>query len=119
MSDEERTSLINTMLSARTEEEISEAEKAADKWLEENPADDRVIVARERLESTARKRRDPERIPNRLSVIALLAAALVSGLVVAIGTGDLGTTLQISLVVGLSSGACVWILAGGIWRKSL
>lgn len=56
-----RQAILDQISKARSEQEISEAEKAADQYLEEHPYDPDVAAAREKLSKRADKRRDPER----------------------------------------------------------
>lgn len=56
-----RQVILDRISGARSEKDVSEARKAADRYLEEHPYDPDVIAAREKLERRASRLKDPER----------------------------------------------------------
>lgn len=56
-----RKKLLEQISKASSEEEISEAEKAANLYLQDYPNDPDVLAAKEKLDERAEKARDPER----------------------------------------------------------
>ena len=81
-SPKHRRALLGRLSGARTESEISEAERAAVLYLERYPHDSDVVVAAEKLEKRAAKIRDPERGANRWSVAIFVGLAALITLVV-------------------------------------
>jgi hypothetical protein len=97
----DRSQLIGRALRARTEEEVSAAEHAIERWLRQNPSDSGVLAAAERLEERRAQLRDPERTSNRLSLVVfpLVSLAVAAGVVALSGSWSAG--LVAGLVLGL------------------
>ncbi len=106
--DEERRTLIDGMLEARTAREVEAAEKAADEWLKDNPGDIRVMAADERLAGTAAAVRDPERKVDRVTLAIL--AVVFSSVALAAGalTGSWYAALAAGFLVALPVTELVW-----------
>lgn len=87
--DEERDALIGRMLGARTVRDAEAANASADIWLEENPGDQRILAAQERLDARDARMRDPERGTDRVTLVVYACAFLGTALAVFALTGKL------------------------------
>ena len=85
--EEERAALIDRMLGAVTARDIEEANVSADAWLKENPGDDRVLAAQERLDEKGARVLDPERGVDRMTLVLYVCAFSATALVVFAMTG--------------------------------
>ena len=97
--DEARTELIDRMLGARTVRDVDDAEVLADRWLDENPGDPRVLAAQERLEEMGAKIRDPEQGADRATLVEFVVAFSVAASVVFMLTGMPYAALIVGLIV--------------------
>ena len=84
---EERDTLIDRMLGAATARDVEAANSSADAWLEENPGDERVLAAQERLDERGARVLDPERDVDRLTLVVCVCAFAAAALVVFALTG--------------------------------
>ena len=84
---EERDALIGRMLGAATAWDVEAANASADVWLKENPGDDRVLAAQERLDDKGARVLDPERGVDRTTLVLYACAFSAAVLVVFALTG--------------------------------
>ncbi len=106
--DEERRTLIDGMLEARTAREVEAAEKAADEWLKDNPGDIRVMAADERLAGTGAAARDPERKVDRTTLAVLAVVFSSVALAAGVLTGSWYAALAAGFLVALPVTELVW-----------
>jgi Flp pilus assembly protein TadB len=111
MQSQDHRSLIDQVLEARTEREIDAAEEAADKWLDSNPSDLQVVIARERLAEKRHKLRDPRRKVRRVSLVTSTTALVLVGLLSFALTGSWLLAAVIGVVAGIDV-AC-WVRDAG------
>ncbi len=104
-----RGALIDRMLEARSEQEV-EAEKDAERWLQEKPGDVRVIAASERLAKTVTRARDPERGDNRPSLSVFVVVFTLVTLAVGALTYSFYAELAVGVPVALTLTEFVWKL---------
>ena len=84
---EERAALIDRMLGAATARDVEAANASADAWLKENPGDNRVLAAQERLDEKGARVLDPERGVDRTTLVLYACAFSTAALVVFALTG--------------------------------
>ena len=78
--DEERASLIDRMLGARTVRDAEAANVSADAWLEKHPGDPRILAAQEKLDARDARVRDPERGAGKVTLVVYVCAFLGTAL---------------------------------------
>jgi len=105
------------MTSAKTKEEITEAQREADLWLEQNPADTDVAVAKQTLDEKAEKLDDPEHKANKATWIALALAIPLAVVVALMFSVSWGVAVVIGAYVGMEIAWWVWEFVGA-WAES-
>ena len=85
--EEERAALIDRMLGAATAWDVEAANASADAWLKENPGDNSVLAAQERLDEEGVRVLDPERSVDRTMLVVYVCAFAAAALVVFVLTG--------------------------------
>ena len=110
VNGEDRDALIGRMLKARTKREVATAKEAADRWLDENPGDLRVIAAGERLSERSAKLRDGERRANGISTVVLVSVWSITSFVAFVVTEDSSSALILGLLTGLVVVSEAWVL---------
>lgn len=113
MENRERSSLIEQIVKAKTVSKLDAAEKIADQWLDEHPSDLQMVIAREHLDESNSKLRDPQRKVNKLSLVACVIVFVCAGFACYAFTGH----LSLSAVVGLIASIDVvsWVRDASGW----
>lgn len=118
LSRKHRQALLERLSGARTETEVTEAEREADLYLRRHAHDTDVVIAAEKLEKRAAEERraaesrDFERGANRWSVAVFVGLAALIALVV---FGHTGNWVPALLAGGLIAG----VVAEGVWDTLL
>lgn len=108
MDNDRRGALIARMTSAKSEEEITEAQQDADLWLRENPGDVDVAVAKQTLDEESEKLDDPERRANKATWIALGVAIPLAIAVSLMFSASWGIAVAGGVYVGAEIASFVW-----------
>jgi hypothetical protein len=112
MEQEKQRTLVDTMTSAKTKEEITEAQREAELWLEQNPADTDVAVAKQTLDEKAEKLDDPEHKANKATWVTLALAIPLAVVVSLMFSVSWGAAVVIGVYVGMEIAWWVWELVG-------
>jgi hypothetical protein len=108
VGDQNRRLLIDEMLEAKTEHEVDAAEKAADEWLAQNPADLQVLSTCERL-AEVRSRLQGRRWKVRsLSLAASEIAFALAGSISFVFTDSWALAAVVAFVAGVDVAFWIW-----------
>lgn len=114
MEKVERSLVIDQILKAKSEEEMSTADGIASRWLERSPGDLRVIAALEKLDTKRLELTEPSLTPSRMTIIALWVSLPVAVIVALVWSVGLALLVVISTVVVLE---VVWEMFLRSWAK--
>lgn len=117
MNNEKRKTLLYSMASAKSEEEISRARWKADLWLQENPGDTDIAVAKQTLDDKSEKLNDPERQANKAAWVTLAVAVPLAILASFTFSVSWGIAVAFGTYVGMQIALHVWEFVGA-WAES-
>lgn len=106
----DQKALIKRMLKARTKEEVEAAKRTADQWLEENPEDFKILIARESLEQKNMLLSKSERVLFRISSMVFFTTSVCTGLLVFYFTGNWQHAVLASFLIGVSIFELIWMI---------
>ena len=114
MEDDQRRVLITRMLEAKSLKEVEAADKNAERWMATHPQDLQVIAARERLDKTGAKLREPKRGVKRAGWVAFAVTFAAFTLLIGTYTDRWGVAVLSALLLGEIATYSVWFVGGRV-----
>ena len=106
----DQKALMQRILKAQTKEEVEAAKRVADQWLEKNPEDFKILIARESLEQKNMLLSKSERVIFRISLMVFFATSVCTGLLVLYFTGNWQHAVLASFLIGVSIFELIWMI---------
>lgn len=117
MNNEKRKTLLYSMASAKSEQEITRAQWEADLWLREHPEDTAIAAAKRTLDNKSEKLNNPERQANKAAWVTLMVAVPLAITASFTFSVSWGIAVVFGTYVGMQIALHVWEFVG-VWAES-